>query len=107
MPVTQFMMACRRSRSSLLELDEGAGEILGVQEQHWLVVRPDPGLAVAENARALRLEPVARLEDVVDLVAHMMHAAARVALEEGRNGRCRAERLEQLDLGVRQLDEDD
>ena len=40
--------------SDLLEFDQRAGEILGMQEQHRLVVGADLGLAVAQHARALR-----------------------------------------------------
>ena len=44
----------------LLELDQRAAEILGMQEQHRLAVGADLWLALAKNARALRHEPVAR-----------------------------------------------
>jgi len=37
----------------LLELDQGAGKILGMQEQHRLVMGAGLGLAVAQDARAL------------------------------------------------------
>ena len=53
-----------------------------MKEQHGLAVGADLGLAVAEHPRALRLEPVARRDDVVDLVADMVDAAVGVALEE-------------------------
>ena len=46
--------------SGLLQLDQRAVEILGMQEQHRLAVRADLGLAVAEHARARGLELVAR-----------------------------------------------
>ena len=79
----------------------------GMQEQHRLAVRADLRLAVAEHARAGGLQLVARGEDVVDLVADMMHAAGRVLLEEGGDRRALAERLQQLDLGVAAVDEHD
>src|SRR3954466_16165047 len=44
--------------------------------------------------------------DVVDLVADVVDAALRAALEEARDRRALAEGLEELDLGVRQRDED-
>ncbi len=56
-------------------------EILGVQEQNRLPVRPILGIAVAEHARALRLELIARGQDIVDLVAHVMDAAVRTLLQ--------------------------
>ena len=45
-------------------------------------MRADLRAAVAEHARALRREPVARRKDVVDLVAEVVDAAIRVALEK-------------------------
>ena len=42
--------------SRLFELDQRAAEILRVQEQHRLAVGADLRLAVAEHARALRLQ---------------------------------------------------
>src|SRR5258708_16303444 len=54
--------------SGLLEFDQRAAEVLGMQEQHRLVVRADLWRAVAEHARAFGLELVAGGQDVVDLV---------------------------------------
>ena len=68
-------------------------------------MRADFRLAVAEHARALGLETIARRDDVVDLVTDVMHAAVGIALEEFRDRRIRAERLEQFDLGIGQHDE--
>ena len=102
MPVTRVIDAA----SDLLELDQGAAEILGVQEKDRLAVGAGFRLAVAEHARAGRLEAIARGDDVVDLVADMVHAAGGVAREELRDRRGRAQRMQQLDLGVRQGDED-
>ena len=65
------------------------------------------GIAVAEHARALGLQPVARGDDIVDFIADMMDAAVRVLLKKLGDRRAGAQRLEQLDLGVRQLDEND
>jgi len=52
-----------------------------MKEKDRLVVRAQPRLAVAEHAGALRLQPIARGDDVLDLVADMMHPAAGVLLE--------------------------
>src|SRR5690606_10031688 len=68
--------------SRLLDLHERPAEILGVQEQHRLLVRADLGLAVAEHARALGLELVAGGQDVVHLEAHMVHAAGGMIGQE-------------------------
>ncbi len=46
-------------------------------------------------------------DDVFDFVADMMHAAGRVLFEERGDRRGFAERLEQFDLGVADVDEDD
>ncbi len=89
-PVAQ-LMAC--SSSDLLEFDQGAGEILGMQEQHRLAMGADLGFAVAEHARAFRLEAVAGSADVVDLVADVVDAAVRIALQELGDRRAGAEGL--------------
>src|SRR5262245_10483536 len=77
--------------SGLLQLDQRAAEILGMQEQHGLVMGARLRLAVAEDAGAGRLQPVARGIDVVDLVADVMDAAGRVLLQEARDRRVVAE----------------
>src|SRR4051794_22154577 len=91
--------------SSLLELDEGAAKILRVQKKHRLAVGADLRLRPAEDAGAGRHQPVARGADVLDLVADVVDAAARAALEEGGDGRAFPQGLQQLDLGVRQRHE--
>src|SRR6476619_4241923 len=91
--------------SRLLDLDQRTEKVLRMQEQHRLAVRADLRIAVAKHARALRFQPVARGENVIDLIADVMDAAVRIALEEFRDRGVLAERLEQLDLGVRQRDE--
>src|SRR6266478_2804484 len=92
------------SASRLFDLDEGAAEILGVEEQHRLAMGTDFRLAVAEDARAGRAEAIARGHDVIDLTAQMMHAAGRVLVEKAAHRGIGAERLQQLDLAIRQLD---
>src|SRR5919206_4217247 len=98
-------IALDRLMSSLFELDQGAAEILGVQEQHRLAVRADLRLAAAQHPRALPGQPVARRADVRDLVADVMDAALRIAPQKTRDGRIGAERLQELDLRVGKLDE--
>ena len=73
-----------------------------MQEQDRLAMGPDLGLAIAQHPRPARLQPVARRQDVLDLVADMVDAAGRVAGEEGGDGRVGAQRLQQLDLGIGQ-----
>jgi hypothetical protein len=68
--------------SGLFDLDQRAGKILGVEEQHRLAVGADPGLAVAKRACAVRDYPVARGDDVGDVVADMVDAAVGIALDE-------------------------
>ncbi len=84
-----------------------AAEILRVQEQHRLVVGAKPGFAVAEDSGAAGAQPVAGGDDVVDLIADVMHAAGRVFVEKPAHRRGVAERLQQFDFRVRQLDEHD
>jgi len=67
-------------------------------------MRAEPRLAVAKDPGALGAQPVARGDDVVDLVANMVHAARGITFEKPAHRRGLTERLEQLDLGVRQLD---
>src|SRR6476659_5508662 len=96
-----------RRRSNLLKLGQRAAEVFRMQEQHRLAVRPDLWVAVADHTRALRFELVARGQDVGHLVAHMMDAAVRVLLQELGDRAICAERLQELDLGVGQIDEND
>jgi uncharacterized ferritin-like protein (DUF455 family) len=81
--------------------------ILGVQEEHRLVVRAVPGLTIAQHARTACLELVARGVDILDLVADMVDAAVGIAREESRDRRLLAQRLQQLDLGIGQFNEHD
>src|SRR5262245_1232251 len=96
----------RTAPSSLLDLDQRAAEVLGVQEQYGLAVGADLRLAVAEHPSTLRLELVPGGDDVVDLVADVVDSTVRISLEELRDRRRLSERLEELDLGVGQHDED-
>src|SRR5215471_5226707 len=75
-----------------------------MQKEHGLAMGADLRLAVAEHARALPLQTVARSDDVVDLVADVVDAAVGIALEKFRDRRALAERLEELDLGVGKRD---
>src|SRR3954452_1159200 len=72
----------RTHTSNLLEFDQRSVEILRMQEQYGLPVRSDLGLAVAQHARAACFQLVASREDVVHLVADMVHAPVGVLLEE-------------------------
>src|SRR5690606_19341213 len=62
----------------LFQLDERAEKVLRVQEEHRLAVGTGLRLALAQNTRAGGLELVAGRDDVVDLVAYVVHAARRV-----------------------------
>src|SRR5258708_2741978 len=70
----------------LLEFDQRAREVLGMQEQHRLVMRADLGFAVAQHPRALGLELVAGGVDVLDLVPDMVDAAVGIAGEKVGDG---------------------
>ncbi len=92
-------------RLSLLQLDKRATKIFGVEEEHGLAMRAGLGLTGAENPGTSCDQTVARGDDVSNLVADVVDAAIRVPLQEFRDGGVRAERLQQLDFGVRQGDE--
>ena len=61
-------------------------------------------LAVAEHPRSLGAEAIARRDDVFDLVADMVHAARRIAVEKAAHRRSGTERLEEFNPGIRQFD---
>ena len=90
-PVTQLManssaVRPRRPSSRLFEFDQGAAKVLGVQENHRLAMGAGLGLAVAQDPRALTLEPVAGGDDVIHLETEVVYPAGRVALEKGGDG---------------------
>src|SRR5689334_7891071 len=100
MPASQPIAALH-----LLELDQGAEEILGMEEQDRLAMGAEARLAIPQDPRPLPGQPVARGADVGDLVADMVDAAAGIAGEESGDRRRLAERMDELDLGIGQLDE--
>ena len=61
-------------RSSLFDLDEGSAEVLRMEEEHRLAVRPDARLAAPEHAGARRHQAIARRAHVVHFVADVMGA---------------------------------
>src|SRR6516162_6876184 len=63
-------------------------------------------LPVAQHTYPFRLELVARSADVLDLVTDVMYSTIAIAIEKPGNRRSLSERLEQLDLGIRQRNED-
>jgi hypothetical protein len=95
-----------KAASRLFELDQSSAEIFGVKKQHGLVMGAEPRLAVAEDACTFSTQTVARSNDVVDLVAEVMHPAFGMAFEKTAYRGIGAERFEELDSGVRQLDKD-
>src|SRR5262245_64558482 len=92
--------------SGLLDLDQRAAEVLRMEEQHRPAVRADFRLPIAKHARARSLEAIAGGADILHLVADVMDAPARVPLEECGDRGVLAQRLQEFDLGVRQVDED-
>src|SRR5215472_1665434 len=70
-------------------------------------MRAEPRLAVAEHAGAFGAQPIACGDDIVDLVANMVHSSDRIAVEKTLHWRARAEWFEKLDLRILQFDEDD
>ena len=57
------------------------------------------------GCRFLGDEVIAGGDDILDLIADMVHAAGLVALKKGGDRRILAERLQQLYLGIGQFDE--
>src|SRR5262245_38282579 len=82
----------------LLELDQRAEEVAGMDESDALAgdvaLRP----AAAQHAHAGRAEAALGLGNVIDTETEVMDAALRIALEELGHGRIRPRRLDQLDL---------
>src|SRR5665213_257947 len=84
----------RIMRSRLLQFDQRSAEILRVQEHDRLAMRADFRLAVAEHARALALQRVARRQNIRHFVTEMMNAAVRIFFEKLGDRRRFAERLQ-------------
>src|SRR4028119_786169 len=76
--------------SGLLEFDQGAVEVLGVQEKHRFPMGSDLRLARAQHPGPGIHKLVPYRTDIVDLVADMMNAAVRVLLQEAGDGRLAA-----------------
>lgn len=79
--------------------------ILGVQEHDGLAVGADLGDWV-EGLDALGHEVVDGLGDIVDLDADVVDASGLVLVQESLDGRVLAIGVQQLDLGVAELDKD-
>ena len=92
--------------SGLFKFDKGTVEVLGMQEKHRLAMCADARLAITQNARAGRLQPLAGSKDIIDLVTDVVDSAIRALFEKLRDGRISAQRLQQLYFRVRKLDED-
>src|SRR5918998_6633444 len=86
-PARFFTRLVNSLSSGLLEFDEGAVEILRMQEKHGFSVGSDLRLARAQNPGPGIHKPVAGGRDVVHLVAHVVHPAVRVLLQEPGDGR--------------------
>ena len=65
--------------SGLFELDQRAGEVLRVEEEHGLAVSAYLRPAVAQDARALAHEPLARRLNVAHFEAEVVDPAGRKA----------------------------
>ena len=97
--------AAARDRSDLFEFDQGSGTILGIQEKDRFAMRPGFWAPIAKDAGACPLQLLARGKNVGDLEAEMMNRTTRMFIQKFRDRRLRAERFDQFDLGVRELDE--
>jgi hypothetical protein len=90
---------------SLLEFDQGSGKIFGTQKKDWLAMCPNCRASITEDARACPFQLLARRKNVGDLEAEMMNRPARIFSQEIGDWGMLAERFDQLDLGVFELDE--
>jgi len=68
-------------------------------------MRPDFRASIAEDARACPFQLLARRKNVSDLETEMMNRAARIFSQEFGDRGMLAERFDQLDFGVFELDE--
>src|SRR5215510_7540139 len=87
----------------LLELDQRAEEITGMDEGDALARDVALRLSAAQHAHAGRAEAALGLRDVVDAETEVMDAALGIALEEFGDGRILPRRLDQLDLAGAEL----
>lgn len=62
---------------------------------------PDLWFAIAEDARALRLQAIAGGQDILDLITQMVNAAGWIAFKETRHRRIRTQGMQKLNVGVR------
>src|SRR5580698_452872 len=96
-----------RMPSDLLDFDQRAGEVLWVQKQHRLTMSADFRVSVPEHAPAGSFELVAGGDDILNLIAEVMYAAVRIAIEKLGDRRVRAQRMQEFDFRIGQFDEDD
>ena len=71
-------------RLYFLELDQGAVEVPGVEEEDGQAMSTDLGLAIAEDAGAAGGEMAGGVDEVGDLEADVVHTAGRMLGEEFR-----------------------
>src|SRR5262245_29462996 len=88
----------------LLELDQRAEEVTGMDEGDALASDVALRPAAAQHAHARRAEAALGLGNVIDTETEVMDAALRIALEKLGHGRIRPRRLDQLDLAGAELD---
>src|SRR5918993_3657885 len=104
-PARFFTRLVNSLSSGLLEFDERAVKVLGVQEKHGFSVGSDLRFARAQHPGPRIHKPVAGSRNIVHLVADMMHAAVRVLLQELGDGRVLTQGFQEFDLSVGQRNE--
>lgn len=60
-------------RADFLQLNQGAVEILGVKEDHWLSMGANLGCAIAQNTRAIGLQSGDGSDNIRHFEADMVH----------------------------------
>ncbi len=91
--------------SGLLQLDQRAAEILWMEEQDRFAMGAELRLGVTEYPHAVPFKFLTCRRDVFDLIADMVDAAFGHAPEKICDRRVVPERGDQLNLGVRQINE--
>ena len=90
---------------SLFKFHQNSGTVFGMQKHDGFSVSSDPSF-LRQASDLLLLEALDGRLDVVDLDADVMDAAGGVLGQESGDGRLFTKRMQELDLGVGQVDKD-
>jgi len=91
----------------LFEFDQSTIKIFWVQEQNGLFMGPDLWLTIPQHTGTCRFKMIARRDDVVHLITHMMNATRWVFIQEPLDRAILAQRIQEFDFCIRQFDKND